>query len=226
MPAVNNHQMQSIFSQLQWIEKRKHRILDGIGAHFGNNWKKDLAALDFASGASLREALDEREPEAFVADLAYKVEKEEARTVQFLREKVSRYPEHVDEQILFASRSAGQDAGRHHLAQHEYNTPRDLPVLLASLERLCFWGLPADRCYFSSLRPLADFSLHFRSCPHTKAWREGGGDPAFLGKVEQAWIQGLLDILSPDVTHIRRYSIPQGDEYGLDLFIPRRPHDA
>ena len=215
----NNHQLQWIYQQLQWIEIRTLRIIEGIQSHFGPIALPHPVIQLIAD--SFLDILDEREPEDFLRSLAFSIRKSEAEHISKHISLASPYKNLVEEQVLFDSRSTGQDAARKFLAQHDYPDDIQLQTLIIAIEKLCYLGMPSDRNHFSTVRPLSDFSMHFQKCPNSIAWIAGGGNPVFFDEIEQAWVRGILDILSPQITLERRYSIAKGHAFGLDHFQPQ-----
>lgn len=211
-----DHQLQTIYGQLQWIEIRTKRIYEGLCAHFGQ-LSAPAPAITLEQN-SFWDIIDDREPENFLRDLGHSIRAQEAKQISHYRQLSSKYKSHTDEQIIFYSRSVGQDAARSFLSTFNYPENIELPTILLAIERLCYFGLPRDNNHFATIRPLSDFSLHFQKCPSTAAWIEGGGDPIFLDEMEKSWILGILDILAPKLIHQRRYSIPKGHPFGLDFF--------
>jgi hypothetical protein len=228
--------IEKIYEQLLWIVRRRFRIVESVAAHFGKPIvERTLAAvspprLPLHHEVDFRALLDERDPLALIQDLAHDIVKHEAAVVSQLRARVSVYRDHVDEQILFGSRTAGQEAGRTFLA--ETRTPVGKPRLEAlsvpesvqAVFELNFTGLPGDKNHFLVLRPQGGSSAHFVRSAHLNAWKEGGGDARFLYDVRAAWIRGILDIISPGIDFYSASAIEHGSPYGLEHFYLRGQH--
>lgn len=215
---------QMVFDQLKWIERRRIRILGAVTSHFDR--ARATAAIkalepplqNFDLDSQLDEIMDERGPRAFLRALAFQLEWNEARLVRALLEAFPGGA--VRDQILLGARHAGQEAGRHYMADHDRRTLTDMAELYAALARLTYSGLPSDKTFFPSIRPLSDVSIHYRACAHVEAWRAAEADLEFLCDMQREWMDGVLDILSPGIVHVRSASIAKGDEYGRDSFIP------
>jgi hypothetical protein len=228
--------IEKIFEQLLWIMRRRFRVVESVKAHFGKTGvDRALAGLSALPPLPLDhepeflDLLDEREPLDFLGSLSFAVEHFEADTITRLRAHVSMYRDHVDEQILFGARTAGQEAARTFLeSQAPIGRPRletlSVPESVQAVFELGFAGLPGDRNHFLVLRPRGGCSAHFVRSPHLAAWAAAGADARFLYGVRCEWVRGMLDILSPSVNFHPAHSIEQGESYGLEHFYLRETH--
>lgn len=225
MVMKRDHRVEQILNQLFWIQRRRDRISDSVSSHFGREKVSlllkglSLKAPQLSPNFDYRLLQQGKSDEEFVRELALHVEYDEALVVKTLRERASPYPAHVDEQILFGARNAGQDAGRF-ILQRDIDRSFTLPEVFQAIESLSYLGLASDQNYFVTLRPLGHISVHHERCPHLKAWTEAGAEVLFQEKLQAAWTRGIIDILSPQTFFERKYSIPRGDAFGLDYYIP------
>lgn len=227
-------EIERVFSQLKWLEQKRFRVIESVAAHFGKNLiqkileKEALLSSPLQDPVPFNELLDAREPEIFLKDFAQQMEQLEAKTVTALRKYVSTYQLHVDEQILFGGRTAGQEAGRDFLSRIRMSlTGRshlDLPEAVQAVFEMTYNGLPEDKNYFLTIRPLAASTMHTVRSAHLENWKSAGGDPKFLYQLKMEWIRGILDILSPKVEFATTQSIEQGNEFGLAHFYRREMH--
>jgi hypothetical protein len=226
--------IEKIYEQLLWIVRRRFRIVESVAAHFGKPIvERALATLEqplLPLHHDFRALLDERDPLTLIESLAHDIVKHEAAVVSQLRSRVSVYRDHVDEQILFGSRTAGQEAGRTFLAETRtpVGKPRleslSVPESVQAVFELNFTGLPGDKNHFLVLRPQGGSSAHFVRSAHLAAWKAGGGDARFLYDVRAAWVRGILDIISPGVEFHSASAIEHGSPYGLEHFFLRGQH--
>lgn len=228
--------IEKIYEQLLWIVRRRFRIVESVSVHFSKGLvERSLAGvpaplLPLDHEVDFRTLLDERAPLELLADLAFDIVKNEAEVIVQLRARVSPYRNHVDEQILFGSRTAGQEAGRTFLAQTRTTVgkPRleslSVPESVQAVFELNFTGLPGEKNHFLMLRPQGGSSAHFVRSPQLPAWKAGGGDARFLFEVRAAWVRGILDIISPGVDFHAASAIEQGASYGLEHFYLRGKH--
>jgi hypothetical protein len=229
MDIRSGHRIERILLQLSWIQRRQHRIIDSVMAHFGRAAVKSivdslkLRAQELPTTPDYSLLLDDAEPLEFVNKLAYSVEFDEALIIKELLLKASPYPNHVKEQILFGARNAGQDAGRFVL-QKDLQRKFSLIELFQAVDSIYFQETPGEHNYFVSLRPMGSVSIHNERCRHIDAWNSAGADPIFMEQIQSLWIQGVVDILATNVHFQRTHSIPRGDEFGLWHFIPRDKH--
>lgn len=219
---------QMVFDQLKWIERRRLRIFSAIAAHFDRAVAQNaLSALDppienFNLEARLDEVIEADGPRPYLRRLAYRLEFNEARMIRAL---CKAFPgDAVREQILLGARHAGQEAGRNYHASQTRPVTGDLAELYSALAKLTYSGLPSDKYFFASIRPFSDISIHYRKCVHQDAWAEADADLPFMCDVQCEWMDGILDILSSDIVHLRLASIAKGDSYGRDQFIPREKY--
>jgi hypothetical protein len=235
MDSPTTPELEKTYEQLLWILRRRFRVVESVRAHFGKAnveralGTQDAPPLSLDREAELSELLDERDPVRFLADLAFAVERYEAETVARLRAHVSVYRDHVDEQILFGARTAGQEAARTFLeAQAPLGRPRletlSVPEAMQAVFDLGFAGLPGDRNHFLVLRSRGGSSAHFSRSPHLEAWLSAGADPRFLYDVRCEWVRGVLDIVSPRVNFHPSSAIEQGGAFGLEHFYLREAH--
>jgi hypothetical protein len=226
-------EIERVYQQLLWIDRRRDRILSSVSAHFGSSLVEKIVAplkesplLGCPDYSSL---VDERGPRDYLAALAEDVESLEAGTITLLRKHVSVYPEHVDEQILFGARTAGQEAGRSFLATAKPalsggGAQLGVPEAVQAIFELTYNGLPWEKNHFLCLRALGGSTVHFARSPHLKVWKKAGADPKFLYLVKSNWISGMLDILSPLTVFSSHQAIEQGAEFGLAHFYLRDQH--
>lgn len=224
-----SHPIDRALSQLTWLQKRQYRIVDSVMAHFGRASIKAIVD-SLALKAPILETitdysflLGDSEPIEFVRNMAFAVEHDEALVIKELLAKASPYPQHVKEQILFGTRNAGQDAGRY-ILQKDLQRRFSLIELFQAIDSVFFQSIPGEHDYFVSLRPMGSVNIHYERCPHLKAWQAAGADTIFMEEIQTHWIQGIIDILSPNVHFQRIHSIPKGHEFGLGQFIPRDKH--
>lgn len=227
-------EIERIYQQLLWIERRRQRIISSVAAHFGAGSIERILRTEGCALSPLKNEpdystlVDERGPELFLAALAAEVERLEALTVTALRKHVSVYQQHVDEQILFGARTAGQESGRIFLAQSRFATKGrpylEVPEAIQAVFDITFNGLPWDRNHFLCLRSLGGSTVHYTRSPHLESWRAAGADPRFLYAVKTEWTKGILDILSPETEFSSTQSIEQGGDFGLAHFYHREHH--
>ncbi len=225
-------EIEGVYNQLLWIEQRRARIVESVSAHFSQSaaYKilKEKSLLNTIVGRekSFSTLLDDRSPKVFLADLAKQVEQQEAATIHALRTHISLYQHHVDEQILFGARTAGQEAGRHFLSRLAAHTRRylDVPEAVQAVFELTYNGLPDERNHFLCLRLFGGSTVHFIRSPHLAAWTAVGADPSFLFELKEEWIRGILDILSPETVFTTTQAMERGDDYGLSQFYARDRH--
>ncbi len=226
--------MELVFEQLLWIERRRFRILENVSSHFGRSLVERILKTDDLMSSPLRgepefeDLMDERDPEIFLSDLALAVEKNEAATITRLRSHVSIYREHVDEQIIFGSRTAGQEAGRFFLSRSPVAktrpSPLSVPESVQAVFELNYTGLPGEKNHFLMLRSHGGSTVHFVRSPHLEAWKSVAADPRFLYDLRCEWVRGILDIVSPQTIHRTAAAIEQGETYGLEHFYFRNQH--
>jgi hypothetical protein len=223
-----------VYAQLLWIERRRYRLVESVSAHFGRALvERVLSAADLLNSPlenepELTALLDEREPEVFLGNLSVLVERNEAATVTRLRSHVSVYREHVDEQILFGARTAGQEAGRSFLSVSSVVRPRpgnlSVPEAVQAVFEMNYTGQPGEKNHFLMLRSQGGSTVHFIRSPHLAAWVSVAAEPKFLYQVRCEWIRGILDIVSPLTDFSTTQSIEQGGLYGLEHFYLRGQH--
>lgn len=227
-------EIELVYEQLLWIERRRFRILENVSAHFGRPLVERILSADELLASPLRgepefhTLLDERDPNDFLSSLATAVEKNEAAVITRLRSHVSIYREHVDEQIIFGSRTAGQEAGRHFLARSPVVKPRphplSVPEAVQAIFEMNFTGLPEERNHFVVLRSQGGSTVHFSHSPHLESWKSVGADSRFLYELRCEWVKGILDIISPQIVHATAAAIEKGSEFGLEHFYFREQH--
>lgn len=234
MPLKITPEVERVFLQLLWIEHRRARIVGSVGAHFGVQKitaileKEKLLPAPLAGEPAFQDLLDDREPEDFVASLAREVDRHEAATITALRKHVSIYQKHVDEQVLFGSRTSGQEAGRSFLAKSRLamrgRQKLSITEAVQAVFQLTFNGLPEEKNHFLTVRPFGGTTVHYTRSPHLISWNEAGADAKFLYGVKSEWIRGILDILCPDASFVTSRSIEKGHEYGLAHFYRKGLH--
>jgi hypothetical protein len=227
-------EIERVYSQLHWIHLRRFRVIESVSAHFGREQvqkileKSGIASPKLENNPDFFSLLDERDPLAYLRDLGREIERHEAATVTALRRHVSIYQEHVDEQILFGSRTAGQEAGRIFLSRSKpavrERSHLDVPEAVQAVFELTYSGMPGEKNHFLCLRSLGGCSVHQSHSPHLESWKMESGDPKFFHAMKSAWIVGILDILSPDTIYSATTAIELGDEYGLAHFHLRGHH--
>ncbi len=227
-------EFQRIYEQLRWIERRRKRIVDSVSSHFSRDLvnsillKDMLLDLNVNLDIELSQLIDERDPDVFLRALANEIEAHEARTIGALRKHTSVYQSHVDEQIYFGARNAGQDAGRLFLASYQKYDKRDPhlePVeAVQALFVLTYNGFPNEKNLFLSLRSHGGSTVHYQSSPHLKNWQSVGGDPKFLHHIKIEWMKGILDILSPNLEFTYTQAIETGSKFGLLQFYSPEIH--
>jgi hypothetical protein len=227
-------EIERVYSQLKWVHLRTFRIIESVKAHFGRDQvnkimeKSGIGPSPLAQEPDFFTLLDEKDAPVFLAELAAAVENYEASVVTVLRRHVSIYREHVDEQILFGARTAGQEAGRLFLSHSKpairQRSHLDIPEAVQAVFELTYSGLPGDKNYFLSLRPLGGCSVHFSRSPHLAPWAKASAEPKFLYGIKSEWICGILDILSPETIYSTTASLEHGQQYGLAHFHLRGEH--
>lgn len=227
--------IEKTYEQLLWVLRRRFRVVESVKAHFGKTLVDRVletvpaCALPTGREADFVDLLDERDPFDFLASLASEVLRNEAATITCLRGHVSVYRDHVDEQILFGARTAGQEAGRSFLSQSPMGArPRiqslTVPESVQAVFELGFCGLPGDKGHFLLLRAHGGSSAHFVRSPHLPAWSEAGGDTAFLYEMRCEWIRGILDIIAPNLVFHSASALERGQPFGLEHFYLRNAH--
>jgi hypothetical protein len=235
MGVVNiSPEFQRIFEQLRWLDRRRKRIVDSVSSHFSKETVQSILAKDglrelpVPLDIELNQLIDERDPDIFLRDLANEVEAFEGRTINALRKHTSVYQSHVDEQIHFGARNAGQDAGRQFLASYQRYDKKEShlePVeAVQAVFVLTYNGFPNEKNYFLSLRSHGGSTVHFQKSPHLKNWQNIGGDPKFLHQVKIEWMKGILDILAPNLKFTYTQSIEAGSKFGLLQFYAPEIH--
>ena len=216
---------QMIFDQLKWIERRRVRILGAVASAFERAQVLDCvqkirpSIIDFDLETKLADSIDESGPTSFLRRLAYRLEFNEARMIGAI---LSAFPaETARHSILLGTRHSGQEAARHLMAKQACHSLSDLVEIYSAISRLTYSGIPADKLFFVSVRPLSDVSIHYSKCAHSRAWEDSGADMSFLCDVQKEWLSGALDIIAPNFEHIRITSIAKGAAYGRDRFAPR-----
>ena len=221
-----DHQSLLVFEQLRWVLRRRERIIAAVKAHFGatNTYRvlerNALITPPIALAQSLEDLIDARPSKDFLRSLAFKTERFEAHTIHSLRTELSVYQSHVEEQILFGARTAGQDAAREFLntspAAAKTSPPLPLTEAVNALFQLSYLGFPEDKNFFFSKRPSSGISAHFIHSPHQNAWKEY--QPAFLHAVQLDWMRGILEILSTEIQLSAKSALELGHPIGLYEF--------
>lgn len=226
-------EVEKVYGQLLWVERRRQRVVAAVGSHFGAApvarilGENQIAPL-FHAETTFPSLVDERGPAATLRSLAENTLRLEARTLSVLRKHVSVYQGHVDEQILFGVRTAGQEAARSFMAQSPRGGARperlEIPEAIQAVLELTFQGLPGERNHFLSLRAHGGSTVHFSRSPYLEAWRAENADPKFLHLNRLEWVRGMLDILSPDTLYASSHSLEEGAPFGLAQFHQRGVH--
>ena len=226
-------EIEKVYGQLLWVDRRRLRTVAAVASHFGRATverllKEHTGPSPLNGEPDFSSLVDDRDTEAFLADLAHRVLALEASTISCLRSHVSVYQQHVDEQILFGIRTSGQEAGRAFMAQAKPSAVRmerlDIPEAIQAVLELTFQGLPGERNHFLCLRSHGGSTLHFSRSPYLEAWRQAGADAKFLHLTRGEWIRGILDILSPETDYSCPLSLEEGHPYGLAQFHLRGIH--
>lgn len=234
MKSSISPEIELVYAQLLWIERRRFRIVESVSAHFGQVLvERVLSAAGFAKSPlenepDFAELLDESSPADYLSRLSEQVEQNEAATITRLRSHVSVYREHVDEQIIFGARTAGQEAGRSFLSVSSVVRPRpgilSVPEAVQAIFEMNYTGQPGEKNHFLMLRSQGGCSVHFARSPHLQAWNSVSAEPRFLHHVRCEWVRGVLDIVSPHIEFSVTQSIEQGGRYGLEHFYLRGQH--
>jgi len=227
-------ELERIYQQLLWTERRRARVISSVSAHFGAALVERILKTEnvessvLAGEPNFTNLIDERSPQDFLTYLASAEDQLEAATVAVLRKHVSVYQQHVDEQILFGARTAGQEAGRSFLASSKRSikgrSHLEVPEAIQAVFELTFNGLPWDRDHFLCIRSFGGSTVHYTRSPHLTSWKAAGGDARFLYTLKSEWIRGMLDILSPQTEFSSSQSIEQGESFGLAHFHLREQH--
>lgn len=227
-------EIQRVFQQIRWLERRREKIIESVASHFSKATvnhileKEGLRTFPLNLDLDLNYLVDERDVCDFLRDLANRVESFSAQTIVAIRKHTSVYRDHVDEQIRFGSRYAGQDAGRYFLSTHtkyDKTIPHLEPIeVVQAVFELTFNGLPGDKNYFLCLRSFGGSTVHFQTSPHLKNWIAVGADPKFLHQIKVDWMKGILDILSPEMEFSFTQAIETGAKYGLAQFYSPEIH--
>ncbi len=221
---------QIIFDQLKLVERRRSRVLEAAISRFPSHSLRDYlrSKCPELSSYQFRERLDDEMDDSgsssFLEKLALTVQRNEAIQARALLSYPQIDAEKIKVVIFEGAQVAGQDAARNYLRSSKKIrklSPINLSNLYSILNHLVFFELPNERSAFSTIRPLSDISIHFRKCVHINAWNEAEVNTKFMCQVEQSWIQGILELIRPDITLIRVSSIAYGDSYGRDKYIPR-----
>jgi hypothetical protein len=226
-------EIEKVYGQLLWVERRRQRVIAAVGSHFGHPSVERILAENkiaplFGAGTGFSSLIDERGPGETLRSVAADTLRLEARTLATLRKHVSVYQHHVDEQILFGVRTAGQEAGRSFMAQSHRAGLKperlEIPEAIQAVLELTFQGLPGERNHFLSLRAHGGSTLHFVRSPYLDAWRAENADPKFLHLNRLEWVRGMLDILSPETEYSTSHSLEEGGAFGLAQFHQRGVH--
>ncbi|NUM89811.1 MAG: hypothetical protein HUU37_11450 [Bdellovibrionales bacterium] len=226
-----SHEIRLAFEQLRWLERRRQSIIDCTAAHFGRD--KIRAALPpedrkiaLPDHVELEDLLVDSTPEECIRALARKLDALESRTVARLMSRVSEWESHVEEQIFFGARLAGQEAARWSI-EHSHCVSTHRPAFLAEVVQvvnaLTWSGLESEKNNFLSIRPLSDATMHFVRSPHMAAWKEGGAEPLLMARVKNSWVRGILDILGGGIEYNQTHYLESGAPFGLEEFRIR-PH--
>lgn len=220
---------QIVYDQLRLVDRRRLRIQSSVIAAFPKFQLRDYIRetcpnlRGFEFNERLDDAMDDTGPAAFLKSLAFQIETNEARLVEAFFRHPSIPSEDMEKVVLESAQVAGQDAARDYLRGAKrlgkFGSISMLD-LYSILHRLVFFEMPDTRSAFPSIRPLSDISIHYQNCVHMEAWKKASVDPKIMSKIERTWIQGILDVIRPDITLTRINSIANGDAYGRDRFLP------
>lgn len=226
-------EMDRVFQQLLWIERRRVRIIESVAAHFGHDLvintlnKEGISKPPIEENSRFVDLCDEWGSAKTLARLAAAMEKLESLTVAILRSRVSPYQNHVDEQILFGARTAGQDAARKSLEAIRNTFKSSLlseTEAVQAIFELTYNGQPGEKNYFLFLRPQGGSGVHFQRSPHLDHWKMGGCDPHILVDIKTEWMRGILDIICPSLELSLSQSIETGAPFGLAHFYVKGRH--
>ena len=222
-----------IFEQIKWIDRRRTRIVSYISAHYGKKSVRNVLEKISSSlkkpqlHSTLEDHVNELAPSDYLRNLAFDVELDECLTIEAFVQSFSKQETEFKKQILRGSRYSGQEAARNiqsHSSLESFNGTPPLSILYSAISKLLYNGLPDDKFSFTSVRPLSDISIFYSKCPHIDAWRKGTKDVAFMCDIRHNWIQGLLEILAPNILHIRSASIAKGNKFGKEYLIPKEKY--
>ena len=226
MAFRTSHEIRQTFEKLKWIDRRRQFILDSIAAHFGREKiRSSLSSKERRAILGENTQFDDLQidttPEDCIRNLAFQVQNHEASIITALREKISPYKDHVDEQILFGAKMAGQEAARQTTARSfslQTNHPHFLSEIVQIVRNLTYDGIDGDKDSFLSIRPKSDVLMHTIHSPHIEAWKSAGADLEFMAKVRSAWIQGILDVIAPAMQYRQVRYLEKGAPFGLEEY--------
>lgn len=226
-------EIEKVYGQLLWVERRRQRVVSAVSSHFGRPSVERILAEHrvaplLANEGGFQRLVDERGPAASLSSFAVNTLRLEARTLTLLRNHVSVYQRHVDEQILFGVRTAGQEAARSFMAQSHRDGKKperlEIPEAIQAVLELTFQGLPGERNHFLSLRDHGGSTVHYVRSPYLEAWAAENADAKFLHQNRLEWVRGMLDILSPETEYSTSHSLEEGSAFGLAQFHQREVH--
>lgn len=207
------------FDQICQIGLRRQRIIDSVGAHFGKTHvqsilsKKNLLNSLLIPGLKLEDFLTEISIQETLATLAHNQQLLEALTVETLLSETSVYQSHVEEQILFGARIAGQEASRlrfpEAVAAGGILTPQEA---ISAAVGLTYCGLPSEHGFFLILRPFGSSTIHLVNQVHMRSWKQTNVDISLMEKVKESWIKGILDILCSELSFSRSIDLSKADK--------------
>lgn len=227
MSVHSTVQEQLVYDQLLWIERRRLRILNTVAAHLSvTRTEKAIALLEPPIGPSplgmnLEDLVDEHGAAACVRRLGYRLQLDEARMIQALLQEFRDQAVELVTQIRSGAKLAGQEAGRSYIARNGTVSETNMPALYTAITQIAYFGDPSERPWFASVRPLSDVAIHIRACTQTAPWKEAGVDANLMSDLVCDWIDGALEIISPQIIHVYASAIPRGDSFGRHLFFER-----
>jgi len=206
------------FDQICQIGLRRQRIIDSVTAHFGKVHvlsilaKKNLLNPVALPGQDLEAFLSEIPTQNTLANLAFSQQLLEAQTIETLLSETTVYQSHVEEQILFGARIAGQEASRQRYPQAvvvggNLTTQEAISAAIT----LTYCGMPSERGFFLVIRPFGSSTVHFVNTVHSSSWNQTGVDFTLMEKVKESWIKGILDILCPNLKFSRSTTLSNLD---------------
>lgn len=226
MHASTHLQRYTALHQLKACEKRIERIINFLKPHFGKEQIDEVLLKINPRLKKISPISKGKLTLEFIRVEANKIHFNEALILGALRTEIKSSIQNIDEQILFASRCAGQEAARQILANYEslHTGNLSLTEVVQAIKVLNFFGIEEDKDYFISLRPLSDATIHYNKCPALFAWIEACAEISLMKGVQEQWILGILDILAPNILYHSKYSIALGHPYGLDQLTTQHKH--
>jgi hypothetical protein len=205
--------------QISLQEERRIRVVEAVAAHFGR--EKVNSALRELSSSPLSEWSGEGELRSLhlgrqsLQKLARTQTEIEATTYRLLCEKTSKFPAHVEEQILFGARTFGQQIGRSELMEVGFNAEVSAPLAVKIVFDCIYTGLEEEKNVFLCLRSMGGSTVHIRRSEFEYL------EPTLrrvLSLVRNETIKGILEIIAPDISLEISTSMESGDSFGLMQF--------